>query len=295
MFPIQDKADIDYMFRRELAAISKDSKFTFVSSRKQYFSLPPDVISYLLNNPSTPGGLQKLFQTCKYFFAKRQILVFHHKAHWYGNNQVVGVPRGQTRVYNYNKKVLFWFTGEIFFYGHTLPRLDTIYRCSINDLSICRSKITFTDFQILVSAYSKIKEFRLSFASIQYLNGDNVPIDVLLQMLPRLEKLSFENEREDFSNETLQKLVNVKFLNPLRSIYLRIIKASASFSPSLLCQFVTQNLAPTLDPQSSAVIIFNCVNAHIMKGRFDAAQDEMFNSADKQVEISTQAITRSST
>uniref|UniRef100_A0AC35FM71 F-box domain-containing protein n=1 Tax=Panagrolaimus sp. PS1159 TaxID=55785 RepID=A0AC35FM71_9BILA len=215
-----------------------NSEFTFISPRKQYFPLPYNYMEYILKNPLSPQGLEKLYQTCKYFYSKYHILIFLNETHYNGEKYLL-----QRNPVNRKPKVIdakLWFCDSLTIHQLSHYRLENIYRCSITALTILETTLTLNEFNFLVNE-NRIKSFDFSGSSVEYPDGTNVPIDEILKKVPNTYRFWYSNAKEIFDVETLRKLNEVQLNTKLEFCSLWLWSVGYSFDPLLLCRFVEKN------------------------------------------------------
>uniref|UniRef100_A0A914QEM3 Uncharacterized protein n=1 Tax=Panagrolaimus davidi TaxID=227884 RepID=A0A914QEM3_9BILA len=190
-----------------------NKKYTFVSPRKQCFSFPPDVISSMLKQPSSPNGLWKLYQTCKYFYSKKQILVisdtkFDRESFYYEkDNPKLEISHKWEKNYA-DFQHLLWHTDrlEILYYKERTEdryfeknRIPKFYRCSIKELVLYKTVLSLEDF-LLITAEKQIQSFEMRRDSwICYPDFSKVDIAEMLKLevMPKLRRNWSEMEKRN--------------------------------------------------------------------------------------------------
>uniref|UniRef100_A0A914YW45 F-box associated domain-containing protein n=1 Tax=Panagrolaimus superbus TaxID=310955 RepID=A0A914YW45_9BILA len=215
-----------------------NSEFSFTSPRKQLFPFPYNYMDYILKRPLSPFGLQKLYQTCKYFFSKHPILIFFNETHYNGEKYLL--QRNPVNRKPANSDTKLWFCGFLTLHLLSFSRLEKIYRCTITALTILESTLTIKEFDLLVTG-NDIKSFDLSGSSIVYPDGSNVPITEILAKVPNIYRFWYSNTKEKFTAETLRKLNEVQLNTKLEFCSLWLWSVDRSFDPLLLCQFIEKN------------------------------------------------------
>ena len=211
--------------------------FSISSSQPQNFSLPSDVIRYVLGNPtSSSHGILKLYQTCKYFFAKQPIhFLSQYEYDWDRPYFFIGWDY-QTE----DKKVLFWFTNFLqVSYISTFPS-HQIYRCTITIFASSSSTLSLSDFELIVKE-NTIKDFRFYDSYIEYPDGSDVPVNVILEKLPNVSDFYHREDEQPISMETLTNLKRVKLWNKLDKFFITLNILTDDFDPIHLCEFIKLN------------------------------------------------------
>ena len=188
-------------------------EYSFETPRHQRLSLPYPIVLHLLDTPS-PFQLLKLQKTCKYFFAKKKIVV--------SETPVECQREGSSGFVDANKKQLllgsnkFWFT-ELMSHHHgpahwvtpcTLPH-PNIYRLTLSKLSIGHQELSLNAINVLLSN-QKMKKLELNRVIILDSEGNSVPDDYILGKVPNLKEFHYFNLREVYSNQSLERLNSLK-------------------------------------------------------------------------------------
>uniref|UniRef100_A0A914Q7C3 DUF38 domain-containing protein n=1 Tax=Panagrolaimus davidi TaxID=227884 RepID=A0A914Q7C3_9BILA len=227
-----------------------NSKFTFITPQKQCFSFPLDVISLMLENPSSSKALQKLYQTCKYFYSKKQILVLS-KAHFVRDASYgYAKPGAKLEIYCEGKKDfadlhnLLWFDNEIqleYFHGNRLP---SFYRCSIKELWLYKTSLYYDDF-VLLAAEKHIRILDIGRESEICFSDDSTvnPVD-LLPFMPNITELNCL-PHQNYTHENFEKLSTIQLHSKLEDFRLSISSESSDFAKTFnrnhLLMFLNNN------------------------------------------------------
>uniref|UniRef100_A0AC35FQV2 Uncharacterized protein n=1 Tax=Panagrolaimus sp. PS1159 TaxID=55785 RepID=A0AC35FQV2_9BILA len=213
----------------------------FKSPQIQYFSLPNTYISYIHQNPISTHGLEKLNQTCKYFFANQKVLIFSELAAVYRNGSIRSNKFKKREVLDLLKvDAKFWFSGQLFLYSFTC-RLDRIFKCTVEYLKLYDTTLMFNEFEKLTAENTVIDFRSYNDSCIEYSDGTIVSIDVLLSMLPNVRHFEYYNNKEIYTGETLQKMNSINFNYILTNFSIRIANPADSFDPKLMCDFCDKN------------------------------------------------------
>uniref|UniRef100_A0A914Q510 FCP1 homology domain-containing protein n=1 Tax=Panagrolaimus davidi TaxID=227884 RepID=A0A914Q510_9BILA len=210
------------------AAENDDKKYKFFSPRKQCFSFPSDVISSMLKQPSSPNGLLKLYQTCKYFYSKKQILImsdskFDRSRFYYGEYN----PKlliGDFWDENYSDvQHLLWHTDklQILHYNDRYfekpeylekNRIPKFYRFSIKELELYKTVLSVDDF-LLITAEKQIQTFTIHRDS-WISNSDYSKVDLAeifkFEVMPKLQFLTCYRDATNCTNEIFEKLSKIQ-------------------------------------------------------------------------------------
>ena len=212
------------------------AEYSFESPRRQNFSLPHFIISCLLETES-PSVLLKLQQSCKYFFAKKDVLVFDQRVNLIRRNGEYFInSRPMDRILRKPKQC--WFTYLNF--GNENPLLEIrpyIYRLTLSKLCIWDADVSLNDVNFLLSN-DKMKELHFTRVNVRDADGTPVPIDYILGKLPNLTIFSYENKCEIYSNEKFERLNSIKFFKKFTFIFLQINHVSQELDAELLGNFV---------------------------------------------------------
>uniref|UniRef100_A0A914PL00 Uncharacterized protein n=1 Tax=Panagrolaimus davidi TaxID=227884 RepID=A0A914PL00_9BILA len=96
---------------------SKHVQFYSTYFSRQNFSLPNNIIYYILKNPKSAKFYQKMVQSCKYFFIKNPIIVIDTKLWFCDENRW----ETESKQYDITKVTCkFWITGDLFIESNSL-------------------------------------------------------------------------------------------------------------------------------------------------------------------------------
>ena len=215
---------------------------TFNSPHRQCFSLPSDVISYILRNPTSAEGLQKLQKTCKYFFSKSKIIVFNINA-VSSNNSFYIWDKYYTNFY-YNLNVKFWLNKSLDIYNdfpwHHLQRL---YRCTVEELTIYDITMTMNELDFFIDS-RKLTHLSLMKMRIEKDDATLVSCAEIIAKSPNVISFEYYCPDEIFTTETFTSMKAAKFNSKLEDFTLFICKLSRKADITLLSDFV-KNRAQT--------------------------------------------------
>ena len=156
----------------------------------QRFSLPPDVIDYILNNPNLlPQTCFKLYSSCRYFFPKLKVVPV-----WCLEVEEKGITACDSeRNITCSKKSLmssdleFLVVGELRLIYRSSFDFFTSSNISTNLYSIFLRDMTLTLTELLLVA-PNAKCVELLFVVVEDSNGSEIPIEVILKHLPGIEE-----------------------------------------------------------------------------------------------------------
>uniref|UniRef100_A0A914QCG5 Uncharacterized protein n=1 Tax=Panagrolaimus davidi TaxID=227884 RepID=A0A914QCG5_9BILA len=230
------------------------TEYTFKKPRPQYFSLPSDVIYRLWKSPVSSNGLQKLYQTCKYFFLKRKVLI------------VSSAQLDDKEVFSYlldlsrksqdlrinvklPQKFLYWFDRDLYFYvkwnhvhNPNFKLLKNIYRCTVKEFFMTSGIISINEFKMLTME-NTIQDFaKGSSALILDSDGKHCTIDVILQNLPNIIKFTYDDRFGYICGEILEKINQCLFWNNFLEFKLYLHRFDCTFDPTLLCNIIKKNV-----------------------------------------------------
>uniref|UniRef100_A0AC35FCZ9 DUF3822 family protein n=1 Tax=Panagrolaimus sp. PS1159 TaxID=55785 RepID=A0AC35FCZ9_9BILA len=225
---------------------------------KQNFSLPSGIIYYITHTPSSSKGYQKLQQTCKYYYFKKQLIIF--------DNFKWSAMQKACRNHMYlidleNSAYKIWLTKELTIYGQNdedfitslMPR---IYKSNISTLKLCYHNISFKDYKILSE---NVHYLTINDSMIVKDDGTFLPLEEMIELLPKLYYLfcSFSSNNELFyTSQTAKKLTELSQFLSLNKVF--FYGVSALFNPIHFCQFVENyenanffiNFCPTVSIES---------------------------------------------
>ena len=249
---------------------------TFDSYRRQYFSLPFGIISYITENPHSAEGLLKIQKTCKYFFAKNSIIVtdeeiYHEKTglHCFFNQKTYkALPMGK-----------YWFNNLTICDYDSFNLFKHFYRFNLQRLILCSSvfsdilDMSFSELNFLLSGLN-VKTFALQNVTIRDEKGALVTIDRILAKLPNIIRFDHLENNQIFTNETFRTMNSLVFNSKFRQFQfvIRFIQPDIDFS--LLCDFIKRNSA--LD--SEFYVLFECENPQYFVDMFQTIAKNQITS-----------------
>uniref|UniRef100_A0AC34F0T1 Uncharacterized protein n=1 Tax=Panagrolaimus sp. ES5 TaxID=591445 RepID=A0AC34F0T1_9BILA len=167
--------------------------YSFTSPRPQWFPFPNTVKQYIIKNPLSIKGQQKLYQTCKYFYSKNPI-IFIDWLEWdrlQRNFQTYSINYIIIDISNIVYKI--WLTKQLRVRAVTHTNavsqlLEKVYRCDLSHLCIFNQNISFDDYKLL-TAEGNIKHFEFENVEVRYSDdGSLVSFECILEKLPKVAK-----------------------------------------------------------------------------------------------------------
>ena len=217
-------------------------EYSIQTPRRQYFSLPFDLISRLLETES-PHLLLKLQKSCKHFFAKKKVIVVGIYIFVNDSMDKVFCRSGKEGYFEIvlDKGIQYWFTRIAFSSSYSIIR-PHIYRLTLKDLHLCWQNLSRNDIDFLLSN-DKTEALDFYEVTIRDDHGNPVPIDYILGKVPNVTRISFWNQFEIYSNQLLKKLNSIKFNQKLKEFILSTSQTSEVIDAEILGEFVERNLA----------------------------------------------------
>uniref|UniRef100_A0A914PNF4 Uncharacterized protein n=1 Tax=Panagrolaimus davidi TaxID=227884 RepID=A0A914PNF4_9BILA len=258
--------------------------FTFNSLRIQSFSIPSNIIYYIIKDPSSPNGIQKLQQTCKYFFVKNKVIVVKDGYFSFISWPVFHKTRNINKIHHFNAK--FWFTGTLefnawqAFFELDITVCSKIYKNDIISLTVNYMHINIKEYEILTSS-KNLKTVLIINSDILDDGKNELPIEIILKQLPFITKFSHIKRNEDsdlnrtITNETLKNLIAISNDNKMVSFAISGYQLSPILDPSLFCSFIKRAAAP----KASFRFFFN-YNSAEQKHELSVAVEQMLKTWD---------------
>ena len=208
--------------------------------RRQYFSLPFGLVSYLLETES-PHLFLKLQKSCKHFFAKKRVILFGKTIYVNHSSEVYCFKNGTSFKIVLDKGIKYWFT-RIRFDSNYSILCSHIYRLTLTKLMMSWQDLSQNDIDFLFFD-NKIKTLEFFKVVIRNDVGNPVPIDYILGKVPKVKKIYYWNRCEIYSNELLKKLNSIQFNQKLIEFRLLMQQTSEEIDAEILGEFVKRNLA----------------------------------------------------
>uniref|UniRef100_A0A914Q2R2 Uncharacterized protein n=1 Tax=Panagrolaimus davidi TaxID=227884 RepID=A0A914Q2R2_9BILA len=133
---------------------------------------------------------------------------------------------------NINKPI--WITEGIYCYTEDVSLVSSLLSkvivCDITNLGLDDQIITLNEFKLLISS-GNVTTFSFGFSHVEYENGEIVPIDEIMELIPNVTEFQWYLDNSmlsTFTSETVQNLINV-------------------INPSILKTFCLKNIPETFD------------------------------------------------
>ena len=168
----------------------------FAKPMSQQFLLPPCIVYYMSQNPSTPGVYEKLIRTCKYFYSKNPIIVVN-KIEICEDYFYISKYCGRSKAYpitlNLNQILCkFWVTEEVFVAGSLNFAIDIlrekmfqIYALKCSELHVPIKTISS------IKAVKLVKKMVCFFSVPEYADGTLMSVEKVFESFPNLEVFEF--------------------------------------------------------------------------------------------------------
>ena len=209
------------------------------SSIKQRFSLPEALVYYMAKNPPSPEVYHKLIRCCKYFWLKNPIITLKdsycfcdglNDKYWETRDFQ---PSQKFKIDNLNSKLWIhrnltvWDDRNQLILSSLIPR---IYRCDLTSLQLFYQSLTFDEFKKLKSSES-LKSLKFYKTIVKNDDGSIVPIEKLIQLLPKLQTFYYENDPgnvglQTITSETAANLVALPHFPKIQSFIIQNIPES---------------------------------------------------------------------
>uniref|UniRef100_A0A914YDZ0 Uncharacterized protein n=1 Tax=Panagrolaimus superbus TaxID=310955 RepID=A0A914YDZ0_9BILA len=205
----------------------------FDTAKHQNFALPRPIMYYILKN-SDHIVLQKLFKSCKYFFAEKftpicYSLVETHKETSYDNEKLSLNYKDIKKRLSQNTFVTT--SKEI------IPRLS---RSEAKYIELWNQNLSFDDLKFLIEHGNVIELFLKNCDIQEEADGNLVELEKIMEFLPNIEK--FDLYPVKCNSNTGHALSNLKFNSKINYLCLANINGE-SFDPNEFRKFCTANQA----------------------------------------------------
>ena len=168
--------------------------FTSTPPGKQRFSIPENIVHYIMKNPTSYQIWKKLIQVCKYFFSKNPIVVVDSLWRVYGstfNWDVCLFYYGRKNIDIENISFKLWIISDldaVNYYPQAyldLP-IQKIYRSELTKLRLQNVSLSYNEFKFLTSS-DTINQMKLVRVLIQHNDGSSLSYDEILQLVPSVK------------------------------------------------------------------------------------------------------------
>uniref|UniRef100_A0AC35F9W6 F-box domain-containing protein n=1 Tax=Panagrolaimus sp. PS1159 TaxID=55785 RepID=A0AC35F9W6_9BILA len=200
-----DTKDLHFIFPS--ISTSDPPLYSFKHPYPQCFSLPFDVIKYMIKNCKSAKVWKKLIMTCKHFYSKNPVFPVKH-LHVYPDSKC----EADEEKFNSSKFIpKFWvydsFNYHASNFSNSKLEIPKIFKFDLRSLIMFDQNLTFNDYQKLTSSGS-LKSIILYFCKIQNSDGTIVTVDKLLENLKHLEEFKFIDFNPlMFQSDTVKKMV----------------------------------------------------------------------------------------
>ena len=189
----------------------------------QSFSLPEALVFYIAKNPLSREVYQKLIRCCKYFSLKSCIITFtrlerYCNEKYWATYKINGFRkyRQKFNIEDVNKKLWIHFNLTVGnqqnqFLASAL--MLKIYRCDLIRFNLAFQSLTFNEFQKCTSS-GCLESLYLYKTTVKNDDGTMVPIEKLIELLPKLQKIDSQNVpgeegQQTITSETAANLVAI--------------------------------------------------------------------------------------
>ena len=182
-----------------------------LSAIKQRFTIPEALVFYMSQNPPSPEVYNKLIKCCKYFWLKNPVITinslyrFFDGKYWEAE-KINGFREIQKfKIENLNEKL--WIHWNLVIQSEhdqflASPLIPKIFRCQLSHLDIANQILTFDEFQKFTSSGS-LTWLVLEVVLVKNVDGSIVPIEKLIELLPKLQKFDYLNLPGDNGLQTI--------------------------------------------------------------------------------------------
>uniref|UniRef100_A0A914PHR7 FBD domain-containing protein n=1 Tax=Panagrolaimus davidi TaxID=227884 RepID=A0A914PHR7_9BILA len=217
--------------------------YTFKRPYPQRFSLPFDVIKYMIKNCKSAKVWKKLITSCKFFYPKYPILPVkrldvYSKMKCFADGEIFNASKSFPKLWVYDVLVAGFVT-------NISVVILNVFKFDLRALNMPAQSLTFDEYKHLTSSGS-IKEIYLESCAIKNADGTIVTADKLVENLKLLER--FEMCRFNpliFQSGTMKKMV--QHLNECRKFWLfRFLEIQETFDFASLVDFLLKNKTVTV-------------------------------------------------
>ena len=241
-------------------------QYSFESPHRQRFSLPFDVITYLMDSCTSPSVFRKLLQTCKYFFLKKKVILVGAKT-WFWNSGGCYCQNHETRSrsFDVNLSFKYWVTDTLYLLNECAT--GYIYRANLKQLVINEGNLSFEDICLLLNG-GEILRFSF-YGSIKYADGTPVSLATILEKCPKVWHLVYGNQAEVITSKTFSDLAKMRFYNKYFSkFWLYIYQYPSEIDPKVVVEFLKGHASKYTD-------IRFCFRCEILPNGFNKFQTHL--------------------
>uniref|UniRef100_A0A914Q1A3 Uncharacterized protein n=1 Tax=Panagrolaimus davidi TaxID=227884 RepID=A0A914Q1A3_9BILA len=227
----------------------ENSVFTFDSPRIQQFSLPSNIIYYLNRNKEYPKVLQKLQQSCKYFFARNKLLIVEEDGCF--NEDAwpeFSIKNKRENLSKSNAKFMFIYKLYICLIGLN-PNIDKnlcskIFYNNITLLRIYFTTLNLSDYEILASSKC-LTDVDIQHCVILNEEKNHVQLDEIFNFTPNIAIFRcIKSTGNTITNQILKNMLANITENCIEKFSVSGCFLSSFFDPNLLCEFIKKAAAP---------------------------------------------------
>ena len=216
-----------------MSVISSEWK---LSAIKQGFTLPDALVFYMSKNPPSPEVYHKLIRCCKYFWLKNSAITLNFLGRlpndkYWETHGINGFQKYQKlKIETLNEKLwIHDFLGVYdaqneFMASLVIPR---IHRCDITNITLSYQTLSFEEFKKITSSGS-VDSLYLGITTVKNDDGTIVPIEKLIELLPKLQMFDYYNVRGDdgfraITSETAANLNEIRHFFNIKSFTIKEI------------------------------------------------------------------------
>uniref|UniRef100_A0A914QDL0 Uncharacterized protein n=1 Tax=Panagrolaimus davidi TaxID=227884 RepID=A0A914QDL0_9BILA len=188
-------------------------------NRSYDFDLPDSIIYYIAKNPTSKKLYKKLIKTCRYFFWKKPIILI--KTLVCSNNELKAYSTDFD--HDVSLKDLpyeFWLTDQCSINSELndpiKPNLVSffiphIYRCEIEDLSLCDQMLTIDEFLYFTTTTCVARFDNLTVVNR---DGKEIAFEKLVELIPEVFTLEhrFKNSDKTVTAKTVKEILKLPHL-----------------------------------------------------------------------------------
>uniref|UniRef100_A0A914PQE8 Uncharacterized protein n=1 Tax=Panagrolaimus davidi TaxID=227884 RepID=A0A914PQE8_9BILA len=194
---------------------------------RQNWPFRDSLINYITKNPSNAKAWTKLIQSCKYFFAKNPVFVIDKLGH--ESNGWTAFLNGIQKSIDFTKiSSKLWITEKFDGFNALNPPknvswiIPKLYKCDAKYLGLVNDVISYEDFLFLSS---NLEEIILYKCIVKKDNGSIVPLEKLVQVLPKIKSILFcENfDETSITSNIVKELLELQHFSKIDKFELQNI------------------------------------------------------------------------
>uniref|UniRef100_A0A914PW76 Uncharacterized protein n=1 Tax=Panagrolaimus davidi TaxID=227884 RepID=A0A914PW76_9BILA len=214
--------------------------YTFKRPYTQRFSLPFDVIKYMIKNCKSAKVWKKLITSCKFFFPKNPVLPIKDLYVYFDSE-----CRADKEKFNASKFFpKLWVYDSFNYRDSNFPNskleISKIFKFDLSDLTMVRQDLTFDEYQKLTSSGS-LKFIDLYSCKIKNSDETFVTVDKLLENLKHLKEFKLIGFNPlMFQSDTVKKMF--QHFNGFKNVrFLKFGRIEESFDFLSFAEFLLKN------------------------------------------------------